>query len=156
MKNLRYLEAVKNLTNAINIAIEVFQKYPPKELDDVQLNHIINVYSNWGKEVISPEPKYDNLASLKYSIEAVFTYFQEGSGVTVEEFWVRIKEAQLPYQRVNKLTKILKRKKIKNDIEYDFIIDVLVPYQQENLISDNDVILLNQMIKEFENRKVKL
>jgi len=78
--------------------------------------------------------------------------FQEGSGNHVEAFWKEIKNAGLPFKRENKLVKILKRGKIKNALEYDFIIDVLVPYQQEGLLTQEEVVLLNQMIGEFENK----
>lgn len=67
-------------------------------------------------------------------------------------FWGKIKEAKLPYKRENRLAKILKRKKIKDDMEYDFIIDVLVPYQQEGLINEDEVFLLNNLIGDFENK----
>jgi hypothetical protein len=48
------------------------------------------------------------------------------------------------------LVKILKRKKINNKAEFDFIIDVRVPYQQEKLIN---IDLLNKLISEFESAK---
>lgn len=113
------------------------------------------VYSGWKDELINPQPQYANMASLKYSIDEVFTYFQEGNGQTVEKFWEKIKEAGLPYKRENKLVKILKRKRIKDDIEYDFVIDVIVPYQEEGLISADEVALLNQWIGDFE-KKIKV
>jgi hypothetical protein len=156
MKNLKYNQAVENLTEAVNIAMEVIKDYPPKELNDVQRNHVINVYAEWKEGIINPEPKFDNMASLKYSIDAVFTYFQEDKGHTIDKFWEKIKEANLPYKRENKLAKILKRKKIKNDFEYDFIIDVIVPYQQEGLISEDELMLLKQLIGDFEMKSIKI
>jgi hypothetical protein len=150
MKNLKYKQAVENLTEATNIAIQVIKEYPPKELNDFQWNHIINVYYEWKEGIVNPEPKFDNMGSLKYSIDAVFTYFQEDKGHTVDKFWEKIKEANLPYKRENKLAKILKRKRIKDDIEYDFVIDVIIPYQQEGLINEDEVVLLNNLIADFE------
>lgn len=44
MKNIKYLQAVENLIEAVNIAIQVLKEYPPKELNEKQFNHIINVY----------------------------------------------------------------------------------------------------------------
>ena len=63
----------------------------------------------------------------------MFILFQEGSGEGVEYFWRKIKEKNLPFNRNNKLTKIFKRKRIINDLEYDFITDVMMPYYQEGL-----------------------
>ena len=156
MKNAKYVEASNNLVKAIDIAIKVFNDYPPKIWNESQLRHVINVYSGWKEELINPQPQYINMTSLKYSIEEVFTYFQEGSGQTVEMFWQKIKETDLPYKRENKLAKILKRKKIKDDIEYDFVTDVIVPYQQEGLVDESDIILLNGLISDFEKKQKKI
>ncbi|MNY73060.1 hypothetical protein D3C86_2117470 [compost metagenome] len=53
------------------------------------------------------------------------------------------------------MVKILKRKKINNIREYDFVIDVMIPYEQEGLIDQDEVILLNDLISQFEMRKKK-
>ncbi|RWY53745.1 hypothetical protein [Mucilaginibacter gilvus] len=50
------------------------------------------------------------------------------------------------------MAKILKSKKITSQIQYDFLIDVIVPYQQEGLINDEDVLLLNALLVKFESR----
>ncbi len=150
MKNLKYNEAVENLIEAVSIAIQVIKDYPPKELNNTQLHHVINVYSEWKADIVNPKPKFANMSSLKYKIENVFTYFQEDKGETVEMFWQKIKEAELPYKRENKLAKILKRKRIKDNIEFDFVTDVIVPYQQEGLITEDESMLLKQYIGNFE------
>jgi hypothetical protein len=92
------------------------------------------------------------MSSLKYKEEDVFIYFQEASGETVNEFWKRIKESGLPYKRENKMEKILKRKKIRNDIEYNYVIDTIVPLQQEGVLSKEDVSLLEQMMAQYEQK----
>ena len=152
MKENKYLQSSINLVKAIDIAIESFKKFPPKNWDTNTLNHVINVYKEWKEGRINAELKFKNLSSLKYDIENVFTNFQEGSGDEVNYFWDKIKEHNLPYKRENKLVKILKRKKIKDDIEFDFVTDVMVPYQQEDLINEEELILLNTYIGDFENR----
>jgi hypothetical protein len=62
----------------------------------------------------------------------------------------------LPYERENKLEKILSKRKIKNRQEYDYVIDTMVPFKQEGIISDSDFELLNQLIGEFERKKDSL
>ncbi|WP_306354219.1 hypothetical protein [Flavobacterium sp. '19STA2R22 D10 B1'] len=151
----KYKEAAGNLAKAIDVAIDVFKKYQIKDMSQKDINIIIDVYSEYKEYTLNPLPKFSNLKSLSYNIEGVFTFFQEGSGETVDKFWEKIKELGLPYKRENKLAKILKRKKIKNDIEYDFVIDVLVPYQQEKMITEEEVILLNELIGAFENKNRK-
>jgi hypothetical protein len=53
------------------------------------------------------------------------------------------------------LWKVLKRGKINNRIEYEYIIDIIVPAEQENRITSKEVKLLSEMIGAFENKKKK-
>ncbi|PBJ08068.1 hypothetical protein [Flavobacterium sp. ACN6] len=155
MKNDKYDEESIKLSKAIDISISVIKKFPPKGWDDKTCQHVINVRLESKQNVLNPSPEYRNLKSLKYEAEAIFTRFQEGHGIEVEEFWKEIKAQNLPYKRENKMEKIFKRKKINNVREYDFVIDVIVPYQQEGLIDQQEVALLNDLILEFESRKKK-
>jgi hypothetical protein len=151
----KYKIAAENLAKAIDIAINIIKEFPPKGWDDKTVLHVVNHSLEIKGNVLYPETQFRNLKSLKHSIEAVFTKFQEMHGVFVEEFWKEIKAQNLPYKRENKMLKILKRKKINNIHEYDFVIDVIVPYEQEGLINHDEVILLNDLISQFENRKKK-
>lgn len=150
MSKRNYEEEAKSLSKAIDVAVDSFKKFSPKDFNEFHLDHVIKTYLSWKEGLFNPEPKYKNLKSLQYEIEAVFTYFQESSGATVDYFWQQINNLQLGYKRVNKLEKILKRKRIKNDIEYDFIIDVLVPYQQENIITSDEVNIINNLLADYE------
>jgi hypothetical protein len=140
------------LANAIDIAINAFNSHPTDDWNKAHIDHFIKVYSEWQYDALNPKSEYKKIQSLKYLINDVFTYFQEGEGNTVSYFWEEIKKSQLPYKRVNKMDKILKANKIKNQIEYDYIIDVIVPYQQEGLLDEQQVIFLNKLIGEFEMR----
>ena len=84
------------------------------------------------------------------------TYFLEATGPTVDYFWQQVQQQGLPYQRVNRLANILKRGRLKSRIEYDLVVDVLVPYQQEGLLTTDEVAALSRMIGEYENRKSQL
>ncbi len=155
MKKDKYEEESINLAKAIDISIDVIKKFPPKGWDEKTCQHVINVRLESKQNVLNPFPEYRNLKSLKYEVEGIFTRFQEGHGVEVEEFWKEIKVQNLPYTRENKMVKILRRKKINNIHEYNFVIDVIVPYQQEGLIDKEEVSLLNNLISEFEDRQKK-
>lgn len=162
MKQDKYTEASQNLAKAADIAIAVVQKFPPKGWNEHyvtenknEINHFIDVYKEWKENALNPKPQFRNLKSLKFVYENIFTEFQEGNGDYVEEFWKEIKTQNLPFKRENKLAKILKRKKINNIHEYNFVIDVIVPYQQEELINTEEVVLLNEWLGVFENRKKK-
>ncbi|WP_395052353.1 hypothetical protein [Flavobacterium sp.] len=150
MDSKKYIDVSQNLIKAAEIAIESLKRFPPKEWDNVSFNHTLNCCFERLFLIKNPEPKYRNLRSLKYLEKEVFTRFQEGAGENIEEFWRRIKEEGLPNKRTNKLKKILKLKKINNDFEYDFVIDVIVSYRQEGLITEEEVILLNKYLGVFE------
>lgn len=154
MKKDYQTESIK-LAKAIDIAIDAYSKYPPKDFQRKDCDHVISVYYEWKNDVLNPEPQYRKIASLKYHIEAVFTYFQEASGQTVEYFWKQISNENLDFKREDKLRKIINRGKIKNHIEYDLVIDSFVAAEQEGRISSDESVKLSEMIGEFENRKKK-
>ena len=162
MASKKYIEARDNLIKAIDLANEALLKYPNgKEKQEFVYDGISYTVLEWTikwlnevkKRRLNEEKKYETLQSLKYSIEDVFTYFQEAAGPDVDEFWRRIKEANLPYERENKLEKIMTRGRIRNDIEYDYVIDTIVPFQQEGILSNEDVKKLNEMIEKFERKR---
>lgn len=105
MSGSKYDAAATKLAEAAEIAIDAFKKYPPKGFEAHHLEHAVNVYNDFKKKILYAEAKYRNLASLKYLHEAVFTYFQEGSGVAVEYFWQQLRAANLDYKRENKWTR---------------------------------------------------
>lgn len=49
----------------------------------------------------------------------------------------------------------MKRGKINNRIEYEYIIDIIVSAEQENRITIDEVKILTEMIGAFENKKKK-
>lgn len=162
MASKKYIEARDNLIKAIDLANEALLKYPNgKEKQEFVYDGISYTVLEWTikwlnevkKRRLNEEKKYETLQSLKYSIEDVFTYFQEAAGPDVDEFWRLIKEANLPYERENKLEKIMTRGRICNDIEYDYVIDTIVPFQQEGILSNEDVKKLNEMIEKFERKR---
>jgi hypothetical protein len=146
----KYDEQAALLAKAIDIAVDSLSKFTPKDWSEDNVQHFKKVYLEWKEDVLNPSAKFKSIASLNYSKNAAFTYFQESAGQEVDYFWSEIKKSRLPYKRENKMAKILKSGKIKNQIQYDFVIDVIVPYQQEGLITQAEVITLNKLIGEFE------
>ena len=153
MASKKYIEARDNLVKAIDLANEVLLEFPHgRTQEDVDGSVEFN---NYRKDLaLNAAKEFQTMQSLNYLIEDFFIYFQEGVGrPDVDEFWRRIKEANLPYVRENKLEKIMKRGRIRNDIEYDYVIDTIVPFQQEGILSEEDVKKLNEMIEKFENKR---
>ena len=153
MASEKYNYAARNLIKAIDIAIEVIKANPPKGLNQQHVKIVLESYNGFKESLVNPNPKFSDLGSLKYKVQDLFTYFQEASGETVNEFWKKIKEAGLPYERENRIEKLLKRGKIRNQMDFDYVIDTIVPLQQEGVLSNDDVEQLNKMITHYENRK---
>lgn len=147
-------EAVR-ISKAIDIAVEAFKKHPIDKLSAAQNEHIIKCYLEWKDMALNPEPRYKLLASLKYTIQDVFSYFNESSGADVEYFWLKIEEQQLGYERINILAKIFERGKIRGRIEYEFATDVIVVYEQMGKITADEVLKLGAMIGDYEKPKAK-
>jgi len=153
-KRKSYKEESEKLVIAIDIAIEAYSKHSPKDFEQ-HIEFTVSLHKVWRDQVINPEPKYKNMASLNYQIQNVFTYFQEGSGETVDFFWKRLKEENLDYKRVNKLEKILKRGKIRGRIEYDYVTDMIVVAEQVGLTNEEETKELSEMLGAYESKKKK-
>jgi hypothetical protein len=147
-------EAIK-LSKAVDIAIESFEKYPPEIWTKDTFAQVVKCYREFKENALNPEPRFRKIASLKYTIENVFTYFQESNGKDVEYFWRKIKEQELDYVREDRLWKIIKRGKIKTRIEFEYITDIIVGAEQERRITESEAEKLASMIGEFESRKSK-
>lgn len=151
-KRKSYQEEAEKLAKAIDLAIEAFRTYIPKDWEQEHLDHAISVYEDHKNGILNPEPQFKSMASLRISSSDVFTYFQEGSGETVNFFWKRINETNLNYKRTNKLEKIFKRGKIRGTIEYDYVKDIIVAAEQEGLTTPEQTAQLSQMLDEFERK----
>ena len=147
-------EAIK-LAKAIDIAIESFRKFPPKDWTYDHLDHFVKVYLEWKEDLWQCEKKFKKIASLKYVIADVFTYFQEAEGHTVEYFWEQIEKSNLGYIREDKLRKMLDRGKINGDIEYGIVVDSIVAAEQVNRITQTEVLKLNEMLAAYESKKAR-
>ncbi len=151
-KRRSYREEVDKLCRAIDIAIDTYKSHPPPEWTIDNINFATDMLEKDKSRRINCEPRFRSLASLKYDIDAVFTYFQEATGNTVEYFWKKIKEENLDYKRVNKLEKIFKRGKIRGRIEYEYSKDIIVVAQQTGMITEKEAKKLGGMIHQFEFR----
>lgn len=107
----------------------------------------------WVKEqALAPEPPFANVRSLAYLEDDFFTYWNESSGEHVEQFWQRVAERGLPFQRKDTVRDVLTRGHIRTEVEYHTITDSLVVLQQTGKISAAEVDKLGEMLRQFENR----
>lgn len=143
----------EEIGKAIDIANESFERYPPPGYTKQHVEHVVSVHLDYKKMALHPDPKFRKMQSLRHIENDILTYFQEGSGEAVEYFWKQINLQKLGFKRKNMMSKILKRGKLKNRMEFDFVTDVIVPYQQEGLITEMEVHALNKMLSNFENNE---
>lgn len=143
-----------HLIKLASIAIEAFKVQPPVDFRDEDIAHCIGFYYSCIDGIKHREPQYDSIASLKYDETDILTFFNESTDGICNHFWNEVMRNGLPFKRKNMLKNILRRKRIKDDIEFQFVIDVILPYQQQNIIDMKDVKLLNHYIQEFEKTRV--
>ncbi|RWY53746.1 hypothetical protein [Mucilaginibacter gilvus] len=82
-----YDEQAKLLAQATDIAISSFEYYPPDDWNENTISYITKTYSDWREDALNPKPQFKNIVSFKYLSNEIFTYFQEGSGTPVDNFW---------------------------------------------------------------------
>lgn len=150
MTKRSYEEEAIKLSKAIDIAIESFEKYPREIWTKETQAHIIDCYREWKEKALNPKSEFRKVVSLNYIINDVFTVFQESEGKDVEYFWKQIKANNLDYVREDKLGEIIKRGKIKNRIEFEYVTDLIVVAEQETRITRSEAEKLAGMIGEFE------
>jgi len=74
--------------------------------------------------------KYFNKKSIGIIVSDFLTYYNEGGGPDVEEFWRRVQEAGLPFERKDVLGIVLNRDRVRTRSEYDIVIDTAIPASQ--------------------------
>jgi hypothetical protein len=156
----KYMARAQALAEAIDIGMPLFRPMTEAERETV-LNPASNeaqIASNRAfcldirQKALSPEPPFATLRSLAYLEEAFFTAWNEGLGEHVEQFWQRIAERGLPFERRDLIREILTRRRIRNDIEYQAVTDALVVLQHIGKITDREVAQLAEMLEAFEKR----
>jgi hypothetical protein len=147
----KYEEQAQKLAKAVDIAEQIVR-------ESANFNaELATPMLDFGTKVkhmaLNPEPQFRRLASLKYLESDFFIFWNESSGPDVDKFWNRIFENNLCYVRKDAIQDVLKRKKIKNIHEFDFITDNLVVYEQTGRLNEQQIIELKKYIGEFEKKK---
>ena len=102
-----------------------------------------------------PEPQHKNVKSVQSLENDFLTWWNEGYGSEVELFWMELKKAGLNYERRDILKEVLKRKKIRDREEYDFMVDSIVISKENGRINNDEYFELNNLIQDGEKKKLK-
>jgi hypothetical protein len=148
--NSIYEKKANQLVRAIDIADQVISESLtiPADLK----KQLLFFSSKTRSMALNPEPQFKRVASLKYLENDFLIYWNETAGVDSDKFWQLISGGGLEYKNKNTMQDILRRNKIKNVQEYDYIIDNIVVAEQTGSITNNQVIQLNNLLAEFESR----
>jgi hypothetical protein len=149
----KYIERVKMLLEAIEIADKAFQE--SITLDDNTKSMVLHGHNEMKKLALNPPEGFATIRSLAYLEDAFLTHWNEASGPDVEKFWNEISKRSINYKRREVLKEILKKKKISNDMELAVVIDTMLVAQQTGKITISETELLNEYILKFEERQAK-
>lgn len=137
----------QSLITLTELAIDIFRSH-----DTNKNRGLIDGYELLKEHLINLDSKFMNRKGLSDIEDSILTFFNESSGELVSSFWDRITELDLPYRKKDKLTQILKRGRLINRNEFDFVTDTLVAMRQENKISFKEFELLSKMLEDYQNR----
>ena len=139
-----------DLLKAIKIAKAIATN--SKILDGNQQSNQINYYNILIDLLENPRKEHQNSKSLK-SLESDFLYYwNEAQNDDTNKFWDEIQNSGLKFKRKDKLNEVFKRGKIKNEIEYNYIIDIMIVAFQLGKINEEQFKLLNKYVGEFEKK----
>lgn len=139
----------KKLLEIIDVAFLAYNKYE-NSYEPELFKNIIRFIAEYRKHAESPKRR--RLSNLNDITQMVLIYFQEGFGPDVDFFWNEIEARRIDLKRVDVLEKILRKKRISNDSEYDFVTDMLVEAQQTGQITEETAELLDHYLGIYEKK----
>ena len=152
-KEFLYKTELDRFCKMCDVAFDAYKRFKPEGFSDEDVDSMIIMLKSIRDDTVNAGKPYRTIKNVQIGVNMILTYFQEASGETVAFFWKEIKRLGLGYKRKNMLVKILRRSHIKDDIEYDFVKDVIMSYLDEGLITDMEFKKLNDMIFTFEQKK---
>lgn len=99
---------------------------------------------------LEPQPQFRRIASLRYLEEALLTVWNETTGPDTDLVWAEMRKLELPYERKDVLAVVLKRKRIKDEHEFDYVTDNIVIAIQEGRITKEQAVELDAMLMKFQ------
>lgn len=149
-KRQSYQERAEMLAKAVDIAESVIKE--SSTLSEDVKSHMLQWEQQVKQMALNPKKQFKRVASIKYLENDFLTYWNEATGPDVEEFWSMVARSGIVYKRKDVLGAILKRGKIKDIHEYEYLTDSLVVEQQTGRINRDQANELSRFLEEFERR----
>ncbi len=156
MKKTRetYEERAQKLALAVEIAQEIINT--SSKLTDLDKKEYLKLGQLVKGCALNPRKGFKRMDSLKYLESDYFVHWDEIENPEGHRFWTELFKKGLYRERRNIIEKVLKRNKIKNIAEFEFINDTIVVAEQTGHITESQSKQLNQLMGEFEfNQKKK-
>ena len=149
-KRMTYQDRAERLSKAVDIAVKIVSE--SERFGDDFKTLMINFCNQVKQMALNPEPQFKKVASIKYLENDFLTYWNESPDKEVDRFWIELHKNGIDFEKKDTIQTVLKRGKIKDIHEFDNIIDNIVVAEQIGRINQEQVIKLNKMIGDFENR----
>ncbi len=147
---MTYQDRAERLSKAVDIAVKIVSE--SERFGDDFKTPMINFCNQVKQMALNPEPQFKKVASIKYLENDFLTYWNESADKEVDRFWIELHKNGIDFEKKDTIQTVLKRGKIKDIHEFDNIIDNIVVAEQIGRINQEQVIKLNKIIGDFENR----
>nr|WP_321453084.1 hypothetical protein [uncultured Carboxylicivirga sp.] len=149
-KRKTYQERAERLSKAVDIAVKIVNE--SERFGEDFKTPMINFCNQVKQMALNPKPQFKKVVSIKYLENDFLTYWNESADKDVDKFWIELHKNGIDFEKKDTIQSVLKRGKIKDIHEFDNIIDNIVVAEQIGRINREQVIVLNKMIGDFENR----
>lgn len=147
---MTYQDRAERLSKAVDIAVKIVNE--SERFGDDFKTPMINFCNQVKQMALNPESQFKKVVSIKYLENDFLTYWNESADKEVDKFWIELHKNGIDFEKKDTIQTVLKRGKIKDIHEFDNIIDNIVVAEQIGRINPEQVIELNKMIGDFENR----
>ena len=147
---MTYQERAERLSKSVDIAVKIVNE--SEQFGDDFKTPMINFCNQLKQMALNPEPQFKKVASIKYLENDFLTYWNESTDKEVDKFWIEIHKNGIDFEKKDTIKTVLKRGKIKDINEFYNIIGNIVIAEQIGWIDQEQIIELNRMIGDFENR----
>jgi len=148
-----YDERALRFASVVDIAEEIIKN--SAKLTDYDKNQYLKFGQLAKGLALNPKKGFKRIASLKYLENDFFIHWNEIENPEGHTFWTQLYKKELYRERRDIIEKVLKRNKIINIAEFDFINDTIVVAEQTGHVTSSQSEQLNRLLGDFEFKQTK-
>jgi hypothetical protein len=148
---LTYEQHAEKFARAVDIGLKILEEADISPRDKERL---IRLAESDKEMALNPPPIYKKVASLNCIIAEQLYYWNEEKGRHVEQFWDELAKNGIDYKRKDIFKTVLKRSRINNLQEYDYILDEILVAHQSHRLTTEELEKLNELLLNYEQKKV--